>query len=108
MSSELKELLDHVAALQVKIDEARSLNRANALADVRDDIKLYDLRKEELFSFRTDRDTGHAIKAPRTKSTRAPKYSDGKGQTWVGRGKRPEWLNAALADGKLLESFLIV
>src|SRR3974390_941099 len=37
----------------------------------------------------------------------APKYCGPNGDTWTGRGKRPRWLTAALAEGKKLEDFLI-
>ena len=37
----------------------------------------------------------------------APKYRDGEGNTWAGRGARPKWLVAALKRGKKLDSFLV-
>jgi DNA-binding protein H-NS len=37
----------------------------------------------------------------------APKYADGNGNLWTGRGHRPKWLTAALEAGATLESFLI-
>jgi DNA-binding protein H-NS len=33
------------------------------------------------------------------------KYRNENGSTWVGRGKRPAWLTAAIAAGKPLEAF---
>ena len=35
------------------------------------------------------------------------KYRDGDGNTWVGRGPRPQWLRDALANGKKLEDFAV-
>lgn len=32
-------------------------------------------------------------------------YRDAHGNTWGGRGRRPTWLNEALASGKTLEDF---
>jgi DNA-binding protein H-NS len=37
----------------------------------------------------------------------APKYRDGDGNTWTGRGKMPTWLAQAVANGRTVESFLI-
>jgi len=37
----------------------------------------------------------------------APKYKDGAGNTWTGRGKMPTWLTKAIAEGRTVESFLI-
>ena len=36
-----------------------------------------------------------------------PKYRDSQGNTWSGRGKRPQWLNEALDQGQQLEEFAI-
>ncbi|MCR5868145.1 H-NS family nucleoid-associated regulatory protein [Aquincola sp. J276] len=38
---------------------------------------------------------------------RPVKYRDASGNTWSGRGLRPNWLKAALASGSSLESFLV-
>lgn len=35
------------------------------------------------------------------------RYRDQAGNTWAGRGRRPKWLVAALADGKRLEDFAV-
>lgn len=37
----------------------------------------------------------------------APKYADGNGNLWTGRGNRPKWLTAAIETGSTMESFLI-
>ncbi len=36
-----------------------------------------------------------------------PKYTDGQGNTWTGRGKQPRWVVASLAAGRTLESMII-
>ena len=48
-----------------------------------------------------------ARKAAATKPPAVAKFSDGQGNTWVGRGKRPQWLRDALAAGKQLSDFAI-
>ena len=51
-----------------------------------------------------------ASKASASKKTkRGPsdvRYADKAGNTWSGRGPRPRWLKAAVADGKELNDFL--
>ena len=37
----------------------------------------------------------------------AVKFRDGAGNTWGGRGPRPQWLREALAAGKKLEDFAV-
>jgi len=34
-------------------------------------------------------------------------YQDDQGNTWGGKGRRPNWLNDALEHGKRLEDFLV-
>lgn len=42
---------------------------------------------------------------PQAKRADAPKYSDGNGNVWSGRGPRPKWLKEALGAGKALSDF---
>jgi DNA-binding protein H-NS len=37
----------------------------------------------------------------------APKYKDGEGNSWSGRGSQPRWLRAALEGGKTLQDFAV-
>jgi hypothetical protein len=74
---------------------------AAVITKMRDDIRIYEITPQDLF--------GKIVaKAPKSsrgaKST--PKFSDGKGNHWVGRGPRPKWLRDALAAGRRLEEFV--
>ena len=44
-------------------------------------------------------------KAANAKAPAVVRYKDDKGNTWVGRGKRPQWLRDALAAGRKIEEF---
>lgn len=44
---------------------------------------------------------------PKAGAARAAKYRDDQGRSWVGVGKRPQWLRDALAAGKKLEDFAV-
>ena len=50
-----------------------------------------------------------ASKKPAARSNGAAvvRFRDGAGNTWVGRGPRPQWLRDALAGGKKLEDFAV-
>jgi len=37
----------------------------------------------------------------------APKFSDGAGNSWSGRGSQPRWLRAAIEGGKSLQDFAV-
>jgi DNA-binding protein H-NS len=39
------------------------------------------------------------------KTSGTPKYSDGNGNSWSGKGKRPSWLQQKLDEGQSLEDF---
>ena len=43
----------------------------------------------------------------KAKPARAAKYRDESGNTWVGRGPRPQWLRDALNAGKSLQDFAV-
>ena len=93
--------------------EAESKRLAEKAAQVRNDAREsvkrelietaraagYDIN--ELFGFKKAKATGDGRKAV------AVKYRNAEGQTWTGRGKRPNWLTAALAGGASLESFAV-
>ena len=49
-----------------------------------------------------------AVAAKKAASKAPPKFGDGTGNTWSGRGQKPKWLKAALAAGRSLEDFRLV
>jgi DNA-binding protein H-NS len=49
------------------------------------------------------RGRGSALKGRKV----APRYRSRAGETWAGRGAKPQWLVAALKGGKKLDDFLI-
>ena len=52
---------------------------------------------------------GNKLKARKESAPVTPQYRnpDDPSQTWSGRGKRPNWLNAALANGRQLDDLRI-
>lgn len=100
MAKTLSSIMSQIERLQ---KEAASL-QSEAVMRIRKEIAKYGLTPEQLFGGSAPR------KAGRGKSAGAPKaakFGDGTGNTWGGRGKRPEWLRQALAAGRALEEFLI-
>lgn len=100
----LSELLAKKAAIEQEILEAQREQRAHAIAQVRALMTEYGLTLADLGT--------RAAAAPR-KSTGgtgkvAPKYRNAAtGDTWSGRGLKPNWLKAALAGGASLDSFKV-
>lgn len=96
----LQELIQQRDALNLQIAEMQQALRSETLAEIRATMREFQIRIEDL---------GSAGKSDqRTKIKAAPKYRNPEtGKTWSGRGKRPQWIHDALADGQSLDKYLI-
>ena len=100
--SSLKDLLAQKAALEKQIEEAARSERSDAVAKVRALMAEHGLSIADLGA----RNTPKAARSGGSKV--AAKYRDANtGESWSGRGLRPNWLKAALAAGKALEDFAV-
>jgi DNA-binding protein H-NS len=100
------QLKKQIEALQVEAAKAKAHEVAGVVSRIKEAIATYSLTREDIFG-------GKAAKSPKTKvaakaKSSTPKFADGKGGTWGGLGKRPQWLRDALAAGKKLEDFAVV
>jgi len=92
--------------IEAKIEAARTEAKRGAVSKILDIMAEVGLTPAEL-GF-TPPSRPDSSKPRRGKSNRPPKYVDpATGQTWVGRGKRPDWINAAVANGAKLEAFAV-
>jgi DNA-binding protein H-NS len=101
----LSELLAQKAALEQQIAEVQRDQRSEAIGKVKALMAEYGL---------TLTDLGTKTAVPSTKRASGPtgkvaaKYRNpATGDTWSGRGLKPKWLAAALAEGKSLADFTI-
>lgn len=81
-----RELLVQRAELEKRIEEARNMELASAIAQVKQLIAEYGL---------TAQDCGFKLGIPvisKAPQTVAVKYRGPNGETWTGRGKAPNWL----------------
>lgn len=98
----LKELLAQKAEIERQIDDAARNERADAIAKVRALMAEHGLSVADLGG----RGAPKPARAGTTKV--AAKYRNAAtGETWSGRGLRPNWLKAALASGHKLEDFAV-
>lgn len=99
--SSLNDLLAQRAALEQKIAEVQREERGQAIAKVRAMMTEYGLSLADIST--------RAPAAPRKTSGKvAPKYRNpATGDTWSGRGLKPNWLRAAIESGRALEDFAI-
>lgn len=106
MSNNLAELMAQKAALEKQIAEMQTSARKEAIAKVKAIMTEYNLTIADLTAQARGQRIGPGTTG--TVSRVAPKYRDPVGGgTWTGRGLKPKWLQAALAEGKTLADFLI-
>lgn len=98
------QLAEQLAAIDRQLAELQRGKRQEAIDKVRELMAQFGL---------TAADLGSAPKLAKPKGPAAggkvaPKYRDpATGSTWTGRGLKPKWLVAALAEGKKIEDFAI-
>lgn len=102
MAQSLAQLQKQIAALQAQAAKIKQDEVAGVIARIKDAVKSYGLTAKDIFGARASGAGG-----TKSKSGAKVAYSDGKGNTWVGRGPRPQWLREALAAGKQLSDFAV-
>ena len=105
------EVQQQIQALQKEAEALKAAERKGVIERMREAIAVYDITAADLGL------AGGARQPKRRSAKSSPKaakqgavsanaaYSDGKGNTWGGRGPRPRWLKEALAAGAKLEEF---
>lgn len=111
MSKSYSQVMKQIQNLQREAEDLRRKEIQGVVERIKEAIKAYNLSASDLGLGAAKRGRVSAArkaapKAHKSKS-RAPKYRDENGNTWVGRGKRPGWLRDALAAGRNLSDFAI-
>jgi DNA-binding protein H-NS len=118
MTKSYSTVLKQIEALKVEAEKLRRNEVDGVIARIREAIQHYGLSAADLGLGGAKAKAAPAEKAAmpgkrkkrKTAAAKTPavaKFSDGQGNTWVGRGKRPQWLRDALAAGKTLADFEI-
>jgi DNA-binding protein H-NS len=124
MKKSYDQILKQIETLKAEAEEARQKEVGEVIERIRTAIAHYGLTAADLGLARgpgRPKGSGRAAAGAATKtrrarraggagkaaSNRAVKYRDDQGRSWVGRGKRPQWLRDALAGGKKLEDFAV-
>ena len=96
------ELKEQAEKLLAQAEEMREQEIAQAIADIKEKIRLYGLTSEDLGFGRGTGGPG------RRKNASAIKYRGPNGETWSGgRGRKPQWVQQALKEGRRLEEFAV-
>lgn len=97
------DIRQEIAALQKAAETLRRQEVAGVIDRIKTAIAAYGLTAADL-GLAAPR--GPAPRGPAVRAAVAGKpaaYRDAAGNSWSGRGRRPGWVNAALASGKTLE-----
>jgi len=96
MTKTYSEVLEQIESLKAQAETLRRREVDAVVAAIREQIAQYGL---------TAADLGLVAAKPRSRKRKivVAKYRDEAGNTWVGRGKRPQWVRDALASGKTLQ-----
>ena len=102
MAQTYARLQKQIASLEAEAQKLKKSEVSGVIAKIKEAIAVYGLTTADLFA-------GYSAKRgkPKTGKRTGIKYADAQGNTWVGMGKRPQWLRDALAAGKSLEDFLV-
>lgn len=107
MARTLAQITKQIDKLQKEADALRQAELKGVVDRIKVAISHYGLTPDQL-GFGKPAVTVAKLAKPTTKSSgkaTAPRFSDGDGQVWSGRGPRPRWLREELAHGRSLEEF---
>jgi DNA-binding protein H-NS len=120
MARTLSEIQSEINRLKKEADKIRSAEVKEVVSRIRKAITHYGLTTQDLFGkvaaaagaagkgAGRKRGAAKKAKAGSAATAKGPavvRYRDENGNSWVGRGKRPQWLRDALAAGRKLEEF---
>ena len=113
MAKSYSQLQAQIEKLQAEAEALKAKELEGVIARIRTAIEHYGITPDQLFGRAKKAVAGRAAakKAPARKSAAkgrpvAIKYRDGN-DTWTGRGNKPRWLVARLAEGKQLVDFAV-
>ena len=117
MTKSYAQIVKQIETLKQDAERMRRKEVDGVVSRIREAITVYGLTAADLGFTATGR-AKKAVAAPAGKRTRgagkAAKTArvvkfrdDASGGTWGGRGKRPQWLRDALANGRQLEEFAV-
>jgi len=112
MTKTYAQLVKQIEILKADAEKVRGKEVKGVIGRIREAITAYNLTAEDLgFSARAKPGPKPAaakkVARKAGKTVRAVKYRNEAGEGWVGRGKRPQWLRDALANGAKLEDFAV-
>ena len=114
--SKLIDLQSQIAHLQKQADEIRAKEFDATILEIRQKMLAFGITVKNLQSTRIKPKPGRQAKVVADKPAKlkkasvpvAAKYRGPNGETWTGRGLKPNWLAALIEQGNTKEQYLIV
>ena len=116
MAKSYGEMVEQIEKLQAEANALKRKEMDSIIKRIREAISTYGLTAADLGlkgAGKRGRPAGKTTLAGRKSATkktgaaRGAKFRDPSGNTWGGRGPRPQWLRDALASGRKLEDFAV-
>ena len=116
MAKSYGEMVEQIEKLQAEANALKRKEMDGIIKRIREAISTYGLTAADLGlngTGKRGRPPGKAAPAGRKSTTkktgagRRATFRDPSGNTWGGRGPRPQWLRDALSSGKKLEDFAV-
>ena len=113
MSKSYSQVVQQIEVLKAEAEKLRKKEVDDVIKRMKEAIKVYGLSASDLGlsaarTARAAKAPARRARKPRAAKSAAPvRYRDANGNSWVGRGKRPQWLRDALAAGKTLQDFAV-
>jgi DNA-binding protein H-NS len=119
MARTLAEVNAEIAKLKKQADQIRSREVKEVVSRIKRAVKHYGLTPRELFGKAAGaseptpkvrgKKSGQSAKATpsKLKPIGVIRFRDEAGNSWTGRGKRPNWFKAAIAAGKTPEDLAV-
>jgi DNA-binding protein H-NS len=106
MARTLAQINAEIEKLKKQAEEIKSREVRGVIARIKEAIKHYGLTPRDLFGKAAETATA-ARKARGSKAAGVIRFRDEAGNSWTGRGKRPNWFKAAIAAGKVPEDLAV-
>ena len=115
MTKTYVQIQKQIETLQREADKLKRKEVDDVIAKIKEAIAVYELTAADLgLDGKAGRGAGTRGRAAakgrparKTRGASEVKYRDEAGNTWGGRGPRPQWLRDALAGGKSLQDFAV-
>jgi DNA-binding protein H-NS len=115
MTKSYAQIVKQIESLKAEAEKLRKQEVSGVIKRIREAIEFYNLSAADLGlagGGGAKKAAGPARKKPGRKpkaaaAAKVVKFRDENGNTWGGRGKRPQWLRDALNAGKSLDDFLV-